>query len=259
VSRYDQEVSATSADARPRLGLSVSDCVFYHSVDLPRSGRQEGAWDLTGRFDDYIGHQDLAGRTLLDVGAATGFLSFEAERRGAVVTSFDVRSAELWHELPLPGSRYVEDYDSWLADWEQTLEGIRNSYWLCHDEFGSSARCIYGDVYELNGERHDVVLLGQILVHLRDGLSAVAAAARVCGETLIVVEGNFEGEYPVAGLCGRAPGDSNLAWYQYSHGWYREVLTMLGFRAIEITTDVYRCNDPLFPREVELATVVASR
>ena len=62
---------------------SAAECVFYHSLDLPLSGPQKGHWDLRGRFDDYVGNVPLSGRSALDVGTASGFLSFEAEKRGA--------------------------------------------------------------------------------------------------------------------------------------------------------------------------------
>jgi O-methyltransferase len=216
-------------------------------------------WDLIGRFDEYVGHQDFADKSVLDVGTATGLLTFEAERRGARVTSFDAQSAGLWYELPIPGTKFVEDYSSWRIDADRFLEGIRNSYWLCHEELGSTARCFYGDVYELEGDRYDVVIVGQVLVHLRDGLSALAAAAGVCGETLIVVEGNLQGDDPVARLCAGAGTEITYSWYHYSHGWYREVMKMLGFRDVTITTDLYTCNDSRYPREIELATAVATR
>ena len=32
--------------------LTLEDCVFFHAIDLPMSGRQPGVWDLIGRFDD---------------------------------------------------------------------------------------------------------------------------------------------------------------------------------------------------------------
>jgi len=245
-------------EAAPKRGLDVSDCVFYHSVDLP-SGPQAGIWDLRGRFDEYIGHQQLDGRTVLDVGTATGFLSFEAESRGAQVTSFDARSAALWHELPIPGTQFVDDHPAWLQAAERWYEGIRNSYWLCHEELASTARYLSGDVYELEGDQYEVVVMGQILVHLRDAISALAAAARVCADTLIVVEGSMKDKAPIAGLCGRAGGEITQAWYHYSHGWYREVLAILGFRDVKITSGVYRCNDALHPRKIELATVAATR
>ena len=71
------------------IAPDLNECVFYHSMDLPGLGTVEGQWDLRGRFDEYIGGIDVNGKTFLDVGAASGFLSFEAERRGASVISFD--------------------------------------------------------------------------------------------------------------------------------------------------------------------------
>lgn len=65
-------------------------------MDLPGLGTvsHPGSWDLRGRFDEYVGHTRLSGKTLIDVGTASGFLTFEAEKRGAIVTSFDVPSGD---------------------------------------------------------------------------------------------------------------------------------------------------------------------
>jgi hypothetical protein len=250
-------------EAAPRQITDLSACDFYHSLDLPLSGPQPGVWDLRGRFDDYTGHVPLAGRTVLDVGTASGFLTFEAEKRGATVTSFDIAGAHLSHELPLHDAAFVTDYSNWLAERELMFDRMKNSYWLAHREFGSSAACVYGDVYDLSPGTvgvFDVVLVGQILIHLRDGISALAAAASVCAETLVVTEGSLDVPEPIAALSGRADRpEVAYAWYQYSHGWYREVLAMLGFTQVEITTDSYTCNDASHATEIELATIVASR
>ena len=58
------------------------DCHWYHTIDPP-SGSVTGEWDLRNRFDDYVGHVDLSGKRVLDIGTASGFLTWEAERRGA--------------------------------------------------------------------------------------------------------------------------------------------------------------------------------
>jgi hypothetical protein len=195
-------VSVTATEATPRRGLTAADCFFYHSVDLPISGHQDGTWDLIGRFDDYTGHHDFSGRAVLDVGTATGFLTFEAERRGATVTSFDAESAARWHRVPIPGTHHVEDYAGWREVADRDLERIKNSYWLSHEEFQSSARCFYGDVYELEASTFDTVMAGQILIHLPDGISALAAAASACNDTLIVVEGSFKKRGPLAVFGG---------------------------------------------------------
>jgi hypothetical protein len=242
-------------EAAPREPTALSACDFYHAIDLPLSGLQMGEWDLRGRFDDYTGHVPLAGRTVIDVGAASGFLSFEAERAGATVTSFDVADTAQWAALPFP------DAVPGLAGWD--LERRTNAYWFAHRELGSNARCMYGDVYDLSPEltgSFDVALVGQILVHLRDAISALAAVASVCRETMVITEGSFEGDYPVAALCARAARpDLDYAWYHYSHGWYREVLTILEFANVEITTGFYTCNDADHESEIELTTIVATR
>lgn len=235
--------------------LTPADCDFYHSIDLPLSGPQVGDWDLRGRFDDYVGHIPLAGRTLIDVGAASGFLSFEAERRGATVTSFDVANPGQWAQLPFPGA--VPGFASW------NFERRKNAYWLAHGELGSSAAAVYGDVYDLSPElagNFDVALVGQTLVHLRDAISALAAVASVCRETMVIVEGSFEDEYPVAALCARAARpEVDYAWYQYSHGWYREVLAILGFPSLTMTTGSYSCTFADHQPEIVLTTIVAHR
>lgn len=237
--------------------ITAADCSFYHSVDLPLSGPQVGIWDLRGRFDDYVAHQNLAGKRVLDVGTASGFLSFEAERRGARVTSFDTADASGWFVLPF------HDIEVQPAEMEKVLERWKHSYWLCHREFESSADCVYGDVYDLSTRLvgvFDVVLVGQLLVHLPDAISALAAAASVCREKPIVVEGNNANESAVAVLCGRVGRpEVAYAWYHYSHGWYREILAILGFSTVEITTDSFKCNDSSHDSVIELATIVASR
>lgn len=242
-------------EASPRTVDDPAACDFYHSIELPSFGLQEGPWDLRGRFDEYTGRVPLDGRTLLDVGTATGYLSFEAERRGATVTSFDVDDGRNCPQLP--HGRTDPEHAASL-----NLERMRNGYWLAHQELGSKARCVYGNVYDLNpdGGVYDVVLVGQLLIHLADGLSALAAAASVCSDTIVVTEGSPPYDAPVALLAGRADRpEVAYAWYQYSHGWYREVLAMLGFRDVRITTAAYPCRHADHADWIELATIVGHR
>lgn len=241
---------------------TIDECRFYHTLELPTFGRVEGTWDLTGRFDDYVGRISVTGKRVLDIGTASGFLTWESEARGATVTSFDVETAEHLFMLPIRGSERIENPAQWRSNAEDWIRGWRNGYWLAHEDLGSQSQCIYGNVYEIGPAlgSFDVVLLGQLLVHVPDAITALAAAASVCEETLVVTEGSFPVEEPLASLCGRADlPDIPYAWYHYSHGWYREVLTMLGFASVAVTTAAYLCNQDDHADSIELATVVATR
>jgi hypothetical protein len=86
---------------KPRYVDNLADCFFYHTMTLPVLGEVRGHWDLRGRFSEYVGGVDLGGKSVLDVGAATGFLSFEAEKSGASrVLSFDIGNARQQNFLP---------------------------------------------------------------------------------------------------------------------------------------------------------------
>ena len=69
--------------AEPRRVDSLTECAFYHVMDLPAFGRVGGQWDLRGTVDDYLGRFDFRDKRALDIGAASGFLTFAMERRGA--------------------------------------------------------------------------------------------------------------------------------------------------------------------------------
>ena len=68
--------SVLSPYAEPRAVASLDECYFYHTMDVPGHGTIKGEWDLRGRVDDYLGNFDFSGKRVLDVGAASGILSF---------------------------------------------------------------------------------------------------------------------------------------------------------------------------------------
>src|SRR5258705_11847467 len=98
----------------PRFVDRLEDCFFYHAMELPGLGLVPAHWDLRGRFDDYVGGVEVAGKSVLDIGAATGFLSFEAEKRGASrVVSFGMRDARQQSFFPFKNKIYFPDPGPW--------------------------------------------------------------------------------------------------------------------------------------------------
>lgn len=245
------------------------DCYFYHSFDFPDGEVVCGNWDLRGRFEDYIGGVDLSGQSFLDIGTASGFLSFEAERRGAKVVSFDMDTPARQHLLPFSESAYTKDWSGWVREREPILRQWHNSYFVAHNKFSSNARLFHGDIYSLPRdmtERFDVVLLGCIIEHLSNPLLAIQSAAQMAKSTLIVTERLVhDSNSYVAVFQGRRRAPSNnYVWWKLSRGVYREFLAIIGF---EIESEVrneysykaHRAQSATTDSTVKLTTMVCRR
>jgi SAM-dependent methyltransferase len=257
-----QQEKTKAIMAPPRYVDALSNCFFYHTMDLPGLGEVKGHWDLRGRFDDYVGHTEVSGKRVLDVGTATGFLSFEAEARGAAaVVSFDMAEPRQLTLLPFKDKLYYRDREAWaMREFGPELEQWKNAYWLCHRLLNSRAEVFYGDIYKFPPElgSFDVTLIGSVLEHLNDPITALASIARVTTETIVVVTPLLESEERIAHFQGLADHPENdFTWWIYSLGTYREILKMLGFRIARVICSDYRYHhlDQMLPRH----TIVAVR
>jgi SAM-dependent methyltransferase len=228
---------------QPRYVESPSDCFFYHTMELPGFGEVRGHWDLRDRFKEYIGGVDLSGKSVIDIGAATGFLSFEAEKSGATrVLSFDIGDARQQSFLPFKDKLYYQDPARWAEQYGAEIEQWKNAYWLCHRLLNSKAEVFYGNVYELPAElgRFDVAIVGSVLEHLSDQITALASIARLTNETMVLVSPVLRTNERIASFQALANHPENdFTWWIYSEGVYREVLKMLGFSIAAITEAQY--------------------
>lgn len=184
-------------EAAPRAVDDVSACDFYHSMDIPGHGSVEGQWDLRNTLGAYLGGVDLSGKRVLELGTADGYISFEIERQGAEVVSYDLSPDYRWDVVPYArsalSSARTADPGHWLTTEERFKAGIgrlNNAYWLGHRAYGSKARVVYGDVYSVPEEvgEVDVALFGAILLHTRDPFAALQSPLRLTRETVVVTE-----------------------------------------------------------------------
>ena len=257
-----KDKNSPSLLATPRLVDNLDACEFYHTMDVPGFGVVHGHWDLRGRFADYVGGVDVTGKSVLDVGTATGFLSFEAEKHGASrVMSFDMSDVRQQTLLPFKDNLYYRDRERW-ADEEHGpyMDRWKNAYWLCHRLLGSQAEVAYGNVYDMpvGLGQYDVVIVGSVVEHLSDQITALGSIARLVKETLVIVTPLIESDEPVAHFAGRAAAPVNdYTWWIYSVGVYREVLGMLGFRIERITRGEFFHD--YAQRNEERFTIVAVR
>ena len=195
-----------------------------------------GTWNS---FEKYTGNVQFARRRVLDVGTASGFLTFEAEKRGAAeVVSFNSASHEMHAGVP-----FLEVRRRGGTAIEDDFELIRNAYWYAHRAYSSRAKCYYGDVYNLPDElgEFDIVLVGAILCHLRDPVGALTSIARRCRHIIVITEPIVKSREPLMSFIPR-PGASNgphNTWWNLSIGLYGMFLEILGFKIVHYAQNDY--------------------
>lgn len=136
---------------------------FYDSI-ADDFDAMANTYDLRRRievvFDELLGHEDLRGRRLLDVGSGTGWFSQSAASRGAVVVSLDIGARLLARARAKSNSAAV------AAD-------------ACQLPFAAA--------------RFDVVISSECIEHTLEPLQAVREMARVLapGGVLVLTTPNW--------------------------------------------------------------------
>lgn len=215
--------------ADPRPVHDIKSCYFYHRMDLPGIGVVGGDWDLRSTIEDYLAGFQFAGKRVLDVGAASGFPSFEMERRGAEVVSFDMAPDGRWDIVPLAGL----DVDAAVQYKRESWVSLTNAYWFAHAALHSEAKAAYGNIYDISEElgTFDVAFLGAVLLHLKDPFEALRSAARRTRDILIVTDMAYHTSGPQMEFVPTRVGPPDT-WWRLSEECVAQMLDVLGFDVV---------------------------
>ena len=221
------------AGAAPRPMPNKSDCFFYHSMTYPDGESVEGVRDIRGLFEQYIGHYPINGKTVLDVGTASGFLAFEAERAGATVTALDALRASEFARIPHKGSLYDTDRHAHDAQTEAWFTQLKNGFWYSWHHYQSSVEMIYAPLARLPywGRTFDVVIAGAIFEHLSDPVSVIGNLVGMARDALIIAftpVTDSKGQFMETANDWTDPGH-NFTFWTLSRGLYERVFANLGF------------------------------
>ena len=217
-------------------------------MDVPGHGQVVGQWDLRGQEATYLGNVPLSGKRVLEIGPASGYLTFWMEQQGAQVTSFDLDEHQKWDIVPFGGL----DHNALIAHRAGHVRQINNSWWLLHERLRSRARAVYGNIYELDKirETFDVVTLNSVMLHLRDPVQAMALAAARSHRQLVITD-VAETQHLPAGVAAspdpvmyflpkkvnHGPIDT---WWIVSQALVIELLKVLGFTNISVSHHTQR-------------------
>lgn len=215
----------------------MDDGYFYHTIDLPGRPTIVGAWDLRGATAAYLGNVDLRGRRVLEMGAANGYISFHLERSGARVVPYDLSPDFLGDIMEAPGL----DLPTFHAQYRATIRGLNRAWTYARDAFGSRLSLTHGTAYALPEAigRVDVTFFGSILLHLRDPFTALARAAAITDDAIIVTDTlnapvSRTTEDPIL-IFNPTSAQDPCTWWFLSPEAVKRMLLILGFRRFAVT------------------------
>jgi 2-polyprenyl-3-methyl-5-hydroxy-6-metoxy-1,4-benzoquinol methylase len=245
--------------AKPAVVTDLNECFFYHSMDIPKHGSVEGHWDLRGRESEYLGEVPFAGKRVLEVGPASGHLSFFMEREGAEVVSVDAADDYAWEffwDIPQLAPTEITKR---LASHRDMMRRLKNSYWFAHRAFKSKARVHYGSAYSIPDEleRFDISVIACVLLHNKSPLKILENCARLTNETVIVVEPFRPTQLAQSPAEFLPAASENLwhTWWGFSPVYFANILRSMGFANNRVTFHRQICQGEL----TDLFTIVASR
>lgn len=208
------------------LQTQIDSASWYHTIDLGDGLITPGAYDHRPYLPQYGLPDDLTGRTALDLGAASGFFSFELERRGAQVTAVDLPTWDS-HDF---GPNYRADQDDETAN-----RYLHEPFEIARAALGSTVQKRHFNIYDVSPETvgvHDLVFCGSLLIHLSDPIRALWNIASVTRDKAIIATSitPTEPDRPIATMVGYDRGDG---WWLPTRRALELMVASAGFAGVE--------------------------
>jgi tRNA (mo5U34)-methyltransferase len=249
------QTTRETALERHELQQRVDEHPFwYHTIDIAPGVATPGWFDLRP-IVDRMPWPDVRGKRCLDIGTFDGYLAFELERRGAAeVMALDVEDHLLW-DWP-PDYREADLYRDPGFAGPPKGAGFR----LARELLGSKVNWRPINVYDLDPAdigTFDVVVMGTLLLHLRDPIRALEAVRRVTsGHFLsseqiqlgLTLKGRTlrGGNQPLYTLNGSG---KDCQWFNFNAAGHERFLYAAGF-GIEKRSKPYTVRFNIHPKPV---------
>jgi 2-polyprenyl-3-methyl-5-hydroxy-6-metoxy-1,4-benzoquinol methylase len=169
----------------------------YHRLNFGSGIVMEGEFDMIKYVDNYGLSEDLTGKSVLDIGTATGFFALECLRRGAQVTAIDVCDKTFFDRV-----REILNLD---------IQYVQKSIYDLDETFG----------------KFDLIICGSLLLHLRDIFGAVERIRSVCKSEAIIATASIENrEHVDKAICEFVGMKNNGMEGEYWVYWHLNALAL---------------------------------
>jgi tRNA (mo5U34)-methyltransferase len=255
--RFEAQRQMFLRDAGPGAPHNLDRYFWYHTIDLGGGLITPGQYDYRETIRDFQFPQDLEGKSVLDIGSATGFFAFEFEKRGADVTSVELPSLyELDH---FPGqdvetnirkiqrmmfprrSGPLAEYQAEFSAEELYFFLLEGPFRFCADRLKSRVRRAYSSVYNLTlslldrMDGFDFVFAGDVLLHTLRPFDALATVAALAKGSLILAQ-EMPGNGDFCGMVyrgGADPEEDHVCWWMPTKTCFVQLLKKFGFATVQ--------------------------
>ena len=185
----------------PSENIYLDDCEWYHKMEIPGLGgdnltsTHKDSFDIRDDIGNILGNLDYKNKKVLNLGSITGHLSFEAERRGAQVTSIDlsVDPSQMAKEQATERDWVPRANEDWKKDFKAFMEREvkrRNAFWYAHKALKSKSKLLISHANNLpkNLELHDIGIIFSVMLHIRDPFLALVRMCSHLNEKIVITE-----------------------------------------------------------------------
>ncbi len=237
------------------------ECAFFHVIDLPGEEPTPGQWDFRYTEREYHGSFDFKGKTVLEIGTATGSHAFWMEKEGAVVTPYDLSPSHSWDIMPTSD----QDYREVERTMRSTMGRLNNGWYYCRNRLGSKLELSFGSIYDIPEELgdFDVVTFGSVLLHTRNPVGAIQFAADRAKEAIIITDRlppDMDLKRPLMEFMPkreRAKSFGAWTWWWIGPKVFENLLELRGFNKFDLSVSKHFFVP--MNKKIELFTLVATR
>jgi len=219
--------------AEPRTIEKPDDSSFYQSFDWPDGRTIDGTWDYRDDPEGCLGGLDYNGKTVLELGPASGYLTMQMERLGADVVCIDTDPTYGWDVVP----RRDIDAEGWLAGREAGMRRLHDSWWATWNAFELKARMSYIGATRLSevDDEFNIGLIASLLQHLENPYRVMGQMARLC-KTVVITEPivkRLVNKHPMIEFSPSVDNEILGSWYLMNPAAVEQMMGTLRFEKVD--------------------------